>query len=354
LPANPVVEVGVGRRREADGRTDLDRTVDLAQTFEVGGQRGARVAAAQAELRGARASAAAVEREIVAAVFTAAAEISQARDELRFATEESEAAALLVAVSAGRAREGAGSAFDLDLAQANRVAARRRERDARRALGGAEAALVELAGEELRLAPQAALPPPFQPAGPLAALERQAVAARGEVAVTVGEVEASRARLSLLRRERAPAITLAASLKHEELATIVGGRLAVSLPLFQRNQGEIAEQRARLAQAEATADQATLRVRLEVRAAHLAWQQAAAIVAEVPGDLEARLAADVRSLRDAYARGAMPMPALIAALREAFSARRAVAAARLEALAASFELARVTGGSLTAAGASAR
>jgi cobalt-zinc-cadmium efflux system outer membrane protein len=346
LPSNPVLELGLAHRRTDDGRTDLDRGIDLAQSFEVGGQRGARLATADAELRAAQARAAAIEREIVSAVLGAAVTVMQAREDLRFASDETAAASMLVAVSAGREREGLGSSFDHDLAEAARIEALRRERDARRTLAGAEAALALLVGEDVRLAKDATTPPAFSPAAELPVLEEQAMATRAEVVAGIAEVEASRAQLTLLRRERIPDITIAASLRHEEFGTIVGGRLSLPLPLFRRNQGEIGEQAARTGQAEVAAGDSRLRVRMEVRAAHLAWEQTAAIFAEVPADLEPRLAADTRSLRDAYARGAMPMTALIAAMREVYAARRAVAAARLEATITSFELARAVGASL--------
>ena len=41
LPANPAIEVGVGRRRTDSGLVDIDRGVDLSQQIEIGGQRGA-------------------------------------------------------------------------------------------------------------------------------------------------------------------------------------------------------------------------------------------------------------------------------------------------------------------------
>ena len=60
LPANPVIDLGVGYRQTETRSSDIDRGVEVAQSFEVGGQRGARISAADAELRAAETSARAV------------------------------------------------------------------------------------------------------------------------------------------------------------------------------------------------------------------------------------------------------------------------------------------------------
>jgi cobalt-zinc-cadmium efflux system outer membrane protein len=173
-------------------------------------------------------------------------------------------------------------------------------------------------------------------------LERQALAHRQAVQGPLAQVREAKSRLDLLHRERIPDLTLAAVYKHEELADVFGGRVSIPLPFFRRNQGAIVEQQARIDQSEATASQAELRVRLEVRTTYQAWQRALAVSAQIPAEMEARLSADVEALRNAYGRGAMPLIGVLASLRETFAARRTLVDAKTDALVASFELARAT------------
>src|SRR3954447_16117506 len=103
LPANPTIEVGVGRRQSQDGSTDIDRGVELSQTVEIGGQRGARISAADADLRAAAAIAAASARLIAAEVLSAAAQVVRARRGLALVRDQGEVAERLVRVSHARA-----------------------------------------------------------------------------------------------------------------------------------------------------------------------------------------------------------------------------------------------------------
>jgi outer membrane protein TolC len=87
-------------------------------------------------------------------------------------------------------------------------------------------------------------------------------------------------------------------------------------------------------------------VRLEVRNAHAAWERASALARTIPPELDERLAAGLERLREAYARGALPLATALASSREALAARRALAEARAEALSTSYALARASGGGL--------
>lgn len=342
LPANPTLELGGGRRRTEAGTTDFDRSVELAQQIEIGGQRGARIDSADAELRAALAAADAVGRLIAADVLSAAVGVVRSRRALILVREQREAADRLVGVSRARSQKGVGAPFESELAEAARVQSLRDERVAAQELSEAEGQLAALVGTDVQLAPEAPLPVSTE-LGALADLENAAVANQPDVVAARSEVEAARARASLLRRERIPDLTLAAGFKHEELSDVIGVRLGVPLPLFRRNQGEIAEQEARGSQASARARHAELRVRLAARAAYRSWQRARAAAEAIPPDLEERLRGDVEALRQAYERGTLQLPLVLTSLREVQSARRTVLDAQAEAVLASIELARAAG-----------
>ena len=341
LPANPSLEVGAGHRSFEGGGTDTDRSVELSQQIEIGGQRGARIDGAEADLRAARALTAAAERLVAADVLAAAARVVQHRQALSLVREQRDAAERLAEVSRARTEKGVAAPFESELAESARIQALREERTATLDLSEAEGLLAAAVGSDVQLAAGAALPSISQPELAISELEQSAIEHQPEVIAAQNEIKAAQARAALLRRERIPDVTIAAGYKHEEQADVIGGRLSIPLPLFRRNQGEIAEQEARTAQATARSRQTELRARLSVRAAYGSWQRAQDAVKGISGDLESRLRADVESLRQAYERGTLQLPLVLASLREVQAARRTVLAARTEAVLASIELARV-------------
>lgn len=346
LRANPTLDVMLGRRNAQAGGSDLDRGVELSQSVEIGGQRGSRVAATDAEDAAARAALAAAEREVVLDVLAAAVVLDRSRILARYAGEEVEAARRLEAVSAARVTQGVGSTLDADLALASRIEAERASAHADRDTREAEAHVITVVSAPVRLADGARLPSAWSPLRALEVLEQDALERRAAVQTARAQARGASARVDLLRRERIPDVTFGVFLRHEEFSDVVGGRIGVALPLFRRNQGEIAEAEGRLLQAEVAVRQAEREARLEVQAAYAAWERASAIARGIPQGTEERLGSSMQRLRDAYARGTVSLPVALTSLREAFAARRSLLDARAEALASSFTLAKVAGAAL--------
>jgi len=339
LPANPTVEVQAAARRTQAGDDDLDRGIQIAQTFEVGGQRGLRLAALDAEEASAAAQVAAVQRRLVAEVALAAAQVWSARQNHAFSVEQRSAAEALVAVARAREQQGLGSGLDADLSIAAALAARRDERAATQALREAENQLALAVGSDVRLSEDAGAPEVVDVAETEHALETRAVNERAEVAKARGDAAVARKQVAVLERERVPDITAAAGIRHEELSNIIGGSLTIPLPLFRRNQGEIAEQQVHVAQADSAVRLQELQVRLQVRAAYASWLQAKSALVDVPPRLAERLAADSSALTNAYQTGSLPLTTVLASLRETYAARRTVAALHVDAAAAALGLA---------------
>jgi cobalt-zinc-cadmium efflux system outer membrane protein len=340
LPSNPTVDVGIGYRRTEDGATDIDRGIELAQTFEIGGQRGARISAAEAELRAARAFADAAKSAVAVEVLGAATQVVRARLALAIARDQSETAGRLVEISEARAARGFAAPFETELAQAARVQALREERATAQELSDAEARLAEAASADVQLAPDARIPETRLDFPPLDRLLQRALELRPDLIAARASVESSAARADVLRRERIPDLTLGAGARHEEFSNILSARLIFPVPVVRRNQGEIAEQEARTRQAAAAARQEELKIRLQVQGAYRSWQRAQATAAAIGADLEARLAADVQALRSAYERGRLPLTAVLASLRETQAARRSLVEARADVAQAALNLAR--------------
>lgn len=340
LVDNPTVEVGLGRRSGPDGSTDFDRSVEVAQRVQIGGQRSARGRVADAEVALAQASVEAAQRAIVTEVYSAVAGVWQTRAAAQLAQDQVRAAEQLVAVSRGRERQGVGAALDVDLAEAGQIGARRALANALAERRDAETRLALAVGNDVGLAEAAPLPAQYRPALPMLELEEGAVARRIEVLTARAEGRTAQGRIDLLQRSRIPDVTVAAGARHEDFSSGIGVRLSVPIPLFARSQGEIAEQRSRSAQADVAVRQAELRVRLDVRAAFQAWQRADEIERAPAPDLERRLREDVESLRNAYERGTMSLTAALLALRETQGARKALIDARADVVTTSLRLAR--------------
>ena len=338
FPSNPALELQGGLRRLAPGAYTFDRGIGLSQAFEVGGQRGARLAASDAESEAADALLEASLAEVSAAVLSSAAEVRWARLERAAAADVCTSAERLVELSRGRAAHGVGIGLDVDLAEAALLTARRDERERQRAVDEAEARLSQVVGAAVSLAEDAELPE-LRGSASLAELEALAVARRKEPRQAIGEARVAAAQTAILQRDWYPKPTVGVGLRQEENATIGALTLSVPLPVFRRNQGELASQQVQVEQADAQRVQAELEVRLQVRAAHAAWQRAREASVASP-DLEARLRADLVALQTAYEQGSMSMPATLASLREVALARRQLAQMQAETVLAAVALAR--------------
>jgi cobalt-zinc-cadmium efflux system outer membrane protein len=342
LPSNPALEVGAGKRTAQGGASEIDRSLELAQTFEIGGQRGSRVAAADASIRAAAAAADASVRDLQLDVIAAAAEVVRARVVLAIARGDHASAERLRDVSRARAGKGVAAPMEAELAEAARIQALRDEGAAAASSARGESDLAALVGADVRLTEGAALPAALSASQPLNRYEDAALA-RPEVIAAREEATVAKAEVELLQRQRIPDVTVAAGYRYEEFSTVLGARLSIPLPVFNRNGPEIAEQRERVRQAESAARQAELRARLAVRSAYAAWQRSRDAADAVSQDLEDRLREDALALQTAYERGTMPLAQVLASLRETRVARRTLVETRADVVRATLELHRAAG-----------
>jgi cobalt-zinc-cadmium efflux system outer membrane protein len=338
FPSNPALDLQGGVRRLGPGSYSFDRAIGLSQAFEVGGQRGARLAASDAESEVADALLEASLAEVSAAVLAAAVEVRWARLERVAASDASASAERLVELSRGRAAHGVGIGLNVDLAEAALLTARRDERERQRAVDEAEVRLSQSVGASVALAVDAEVPELRWEAS-LAELETLAVAHRKEPRQAFGAARVATAQAGVLQRDWYPRPTVGVGLRQEENATIGALTLSVPLPVFRRNQSELAAQQVQVEQADAQRVQAELEVRLQVRAAYAGWARARSAQPASP-DLDARLRADLAALQTAYAQGSMSMTSTLASLREVALARRQLAQLQAETVRASVALAR--------------
>ncbi len=287
FPSNPAVSVNVGRRSDRSlsmpPSEGVEWGIHLEQTVEIAGQRGTRLAevdraiqAAVARERLARVEARARVRAAYVGALIAEAQVESARHR--------EALAERVLTSA-RARVQAGAASDVEthLAEAEhgRVTYDRIE---------AELSAVDATAELRRtldlpsstvVALTTALGQPALSSSPLDELLARAQLRREELRALDATRSQLDAALVRLRREVVPSPTLFLEVQRQQPGqTYVGAGLGVPLPLWRRNQGELAAVRAErgrtdeeiaIAQHEIAAEVARLHRTSLARREEVAW-----------------------------------------------------------------------------------
>ncbi|MCP3135765.1 TolC family protein [Pyxidicoccus xibeiensis] len=386
LRDNPELELGVTSDALTGDQGELRLEAMLSQTVEIAGQRGARVKRAEASLEAAEARRRVVMLDVAAQAVDAAVELERREAQARLAED---ALGLTRALEEATARRY--SAGDVSELERNTSALERARAEARAALARAEAEAARAAlnrrlgrpaaapltvavlpsGEPASLytppseAPAAreSLPPSQTPSAPGDRPELRAMRAtlpgpllteRPELQAARAEEAAANAEVDLLRRERFPDPTLAVGYERErrpeshgaltDLHTehLLVARLSVPLPLWERNQRELAEARARRSAREAERVARQREVEAESVAARSAFEAASTAHAA----LEAARPAIERNLdlvRRAYEGGELGLDALLLARDRAFAARQDAVDAAAERVRARTALLRAEG-----------
>lgn len=267
-PFNPELAVEAARRNGSI-ETNTDKGVKLAQEIPIGGQRRRGTAQASAELEAARAQLLREERLLAARVRVAFVEALRTRELLEVERANEDLARSLAEVARKRFDSGAVAQMEVNLAQ---VQVGRAERDRRLAEGADEVArtrLAEVAGLDPIQPPQldGELDIPARKLLPLAELLAAAEENRADLESSRHTTEAAQVRIELSRRERVPNLELEAFYGHEDgTDRLFGGGVNIRIPMFNRNQGRIAEARAAHRQTLAETQATELQVRQEVAA----------------------------------------------------------------------------------------
>ncbi len=287
FPENPVLDLSAGPRFGvgdlAGSDLGLDASVGLSQAIPLFGRWGAAVDVAEARLDAERSAVRFDTQRLLAAVSRAFLEAQRAEALVGVQRERTKLLQDLVALTERRVEAGDATQLDVNLWQAELGSARS---SLLRFEGRAVAARAELAAgigldpKDPPL-PQGALQPPKDP--PAAALDLEQ---RSDLRALAAQVRAAERAVELARARAWPDLGVGAYLETEKLAPgpegvtgeyLAGAQLTVPLPLFERNQGDIARAEAQLNRAKA------------VRAARLL--AAAAEVETQSARLEAALAA---------------------------------------------------------------
>ena len=341
LPSNPVVAVSVGPRRElAASAGEVDHrgvayALHAEQTLEIAGQRGTR----RAEV--ARAVDVAAWREILARAEIRARVRSVyvgallATAQVRSARSREELVQQLVDGVSTRVTSGAASNVELELARLERG---RAVRDRLRAELAVSVALSELRvlialdpGTPLDLTSPLASPEPPAALGTLLSWARSR---RAELRVLEASGATVDAAVVRLRREALPNPTLFLDLQRDLPGQLyLGGGLALPLPMWRRNQGELALARAERGRLREEEDVTAREIAAEVERAYSTALGNAQMVAVVEKEVLPAAETGVDLVTQGWRAGKFDLFRVIQASREASDARRS----QLETLGALWE-----------------
>ena len=319
LHANPTFEVGGGPRIGPDGtRPNLD--LGIGQVFELGGQRGARIDAANAEVERVSAVIEDTSRRTLRDVAAAFLQARHIEERLRISAGAERLAAELHRVARRRHETGDVGVLDANLAalalaraQAEvRMAEAARERalsTLRRLVGLEPRAVVTISGNLLdrkryTLADLLARAPERSDLRALDAAARQADA----------EVRLGKARTW-------PELGLGLGYAREEDADLVLGTVTLTLPLFDRGQGLEAVARARGEAARIERETTEAAIACAVRAAFDTYQRLLSAVEHFEQHALPQIEHSDALARRTYEAGAMQLGELLAIRRELVEAR---------------------------------
>ncbi|MBZ4407607.1 TolC family protein [Myxococcus sp. XM-1-1-1] len=324
--ANPSVELALVTDALMGNSGEQRTELVLSQSLEVAGQSGLRVERASAALAAARARRHAVMLSASAGAVESAVELERREARATLARESLELTRQMEAATVRRFAAGDVSELDRNAAALERARAEARAAQAVAEVVAARAELNRRLGRSMDAALRVSLvdtatqPLPSSLEGEPPSL----VAARAEVAAAGSEVD-------LLRRERIPSPTVSLGYERERRPESHGAfsdvhtehlliaRLSVPLPLWDRNQPELAQARARrkvreseqvASERDVSAEQAVARATFD--AARSAHESLMSVRPSVDRNLEL--------VRRAYEAGELGLDALFLARDRAFAA----------------------------------
>jgi cobalt-zinc-cadmium efflux system outer membrane protein len=327
LPANPIAAFSAGPRREEASGTRAEGVAwaaHLEQSVELAGQRGTRREEVGRFVGVEVAREAVVRAEVRARVRAAYVGAQLAGMQIRAAEKRAALVDQLVAGVRTRVENGAASEVDLELARVEQGRATRDRVTAELARALALSELRVLVG----LPPEAPVdlagdPPRPQVPGTLAALLARARAQRGELKVLLASHDALDASVVRLRREAIPSPSFFVDVQRDLPGQLyVGGGIALQLPVWRRNQGELAVARAERERVDVEAAATEREIDAEVARAFAALGANRQIVDAM--ERQALPAADtaVTLITEGWRAGKFDLFRVIAASREAGDARR--------------------------------
>lgn len=322
LRPNPTLNSEYGSTRFLGGEAETDLAVGVSQTFELGGKRNRRVALAQAELNQTRAEVLVIERQLAVEIRTSYTNAISAARQLDVLQELITADEEIVRVVEARLKEGDVAPLDVNLVKVEadrlRVQAIQAKSDLETQILQLKTAIGADMTEGLRLAPQPDRPPRLDMS--LSELTEFAFRERADLqAAKLGEQLGS-ARIDLAKANAVP--NIAGSVTYKRTISVVdfptrlgGGSFAnapdnalvfgvsVDIPLFNRNQGEIASATGEKTQATRQREFLESTIKRDVAVAYRKYRAAAETLVLYSTQILPRAQENLRSVKAAYGIG---------------------------------------------------
>lgn len=321
LRPNPTLEAEYGSPRLLGGEAELDFSAGVSQIFELGDKRGKRVAVARLELNQVRAEVVALERRFAAEIrqnytsVLAAARQLDVLEKLVAADDE------IVRVTQARLSEGDVAPLDLNLVRVEsdrlRIQIIQAKNDLDTALLNLKILIGAEVAETLQLAPQPERPPRLDLG--LSELTAIALKERSDLQAAVIGEQLGAARINLAKSAAVP--NVAASVRFSrnksitDLPAEAGGGLAtdtdneltfgvsIEIPIFNRNQGEIASATGEKLQAIKTREFLESSIKRDVAVGYRKYRAAAEALVLFSTQILPRSEENLRTVRAAYGLG---------------------------------------------------
>ena len=320
LRPNPTLDAEFGTPRILGGEAESDLSVGVSQVFELGGKRNRRVAVAELELQQARAEVLALERQVTVEIRTAYTNALAAARQLDVLEKLIAADEEIVRVSEARLKEGDVAPLDVNLV---RVEADRLRVQAIQAKSEMETQILSLKNligadiaESISLAPQPDRPPRLDLG--LNELTERALRERPDLqAARLGE-SLGAARINLAKANAVPNVSASVRFSRSkgifDLPENIGGivtdtdneltfGVSIDIPIFNRNQGEIASATGERLQATRQREFLETNVKRDVAVAYRKYRAAAESLVVYSTQIMPRSEDNLRSVRAAYGFG---------------------------------------------------
>lgn len=318
LRPNPTLETEYGSSRLLGGSAESELNVGISQVFETGGKRRKRIEVARTELEQARAEVLALERRFAAEVRASYARSVAAGRQLDTLERLIAANEELVRVTRARLDEGDVAPVDLNVVRVETDRLRAQAIRTRAELEGEIISLRALAGfdvaEPLRIAPLPDHPPRLDLS--LADLTEIALRERADLRATRLAAELGAARIRLAQAQATPNIAGSVRYSRERRITdlpellgigqvgqtdnVLRVGVAIELPIFNKNQGEIASAIGERAQAVRQREFLEATIKRDVALAYRRYRAAAEVLVLYATQIVPRSEENVRSIRAAY------------------------------------------------------
>ena len=331
---NPELDAAVGNRNGPSDRF-TDFQLGVAQAFEPGARRSARIEGANAAIAESTANIDDVTRAVLRQSAAAYYRVLHANERIKLLNAAFELASNVYSAADRRYRAGDIAVLDVNIARAS-LARVRAERE------GAEATKVLALGDLrqlLRLSDDVSVEGSLSPATPAdlnAAL--QAASERPDLRALQAGIQEAEAQLRLGTSFSKPEFGVGVRYSHEEGDQIVLGGMTVTLPMFSKGQEQRALGSARATRLRAELDAARTRVQIEDRAAFDAYNRRLAAIRALEADAIPGLDENEQLITRSFEVGQLGLPDLLLIRRETLDTRFQYLDSLLEAALARIDL----------------